>query len=188
MLSDLPFVFLIFINLLPIIGVIVFDWKAFPVLCIYFLEGLITIIFGILKIIRSEDKTSISIYKFNYIVPIFFSLYILAFILLMVFSIPNTEKTWHSIINAFGIFSIILIILNRLIREIYNLKIYQKRKPNKNHTDASNYSSFGLMLLLVIVFITAKTMLFEAVLIILILIKTFLELRSYLRRQTVIIK
>ncbi len=188
MLSDFPFIFLILINLLPILGVIVYDWKAFPVLCIYFFEGVITIIFGILKSIRSEDKTSISLYKMNYIVSIFFSSYFLIFIFLIVFTIPDTEKTWHSIINFFGIFSVILIIFNKLFREIYYLKTYQKRKLNKSQTKEKNLAAFGLMLLLVVVWIAVKTMLFEAVMVVLILLKTFIELRSYLRRQIVIIK
>ena len=47
---------LLFFNLLPIIGVLFYNWDIFPVIYIYFLETVVIGFFGLLKIIVAEGQ------------------------------------------------------------------------------------------------------------------------------------
>jgi hypothetical protein len=180
-------IILIILNLLPIIGVLFLDWKAIPILLLYYVEIVIGFIFQIILINRQDtDSYPSYIPKTISHIIMFLPITVLLLIpLIFVLFASGEELIWQSVSNIyFWIF--ILFYLGNEIKLL--IKITKAVKQDKKSKFPSVFTSlkmiFGPYVILALVLIIYTTKEYQSLLILIILIKTFLDIRSYLRKQT----
>jgi hypothetical protein len=185
-LSDIENITLIIINLLPIVGVLFFNWNVFPILLIYCIEAVIVWIFEILLAEKRENKklklNASRIFGLTFVIVLLLIFLILP--LALIFLASDEKQTLQSMRNIFFWISVAIFMSNQLIFQIRSMK---KINSQKIYPRTSNQIGFIFRpeLILLIAIIIAKTGTFKIDLIALIAFKTFLDLRSYLRKQTV---
>jgi hypothetical protein len=189
-ISEIEYLTLILINLLPIFGVLFFQWQVFPILLVYSIESMIGTLFGLMKYVRTQTstlpKTASVVGYIGF--SIVFTLFQVAS-LTVVLSITDQEQAWQSILNIYWGISVVIFIVNQII---FQIKKYQREKYQRLDQRRIeilllvNYlSPFFLVILSIII---VKTGSYTLSMILLVLFKSFIEVRSYLRRHNELIK
>jgi hypothetical protein len=184
-LSETEHIVSILINILPILGVLFFEWDVFPILLLYCIESIIGIIFEYLKSNRENPDLPPGSPAFmaNFL---YLSLFIIGMIvpLTVIFLASNEELTLQSISNVFFLISVASFIGNQLIIQITNNKRI-KKGTYKLHKHENQGYLLKLALLVPIAMVIALTGAYTISLISLIILKVFLEMRSFLRKRAV---
>jgi hypothetical protein len=182
-LFDIENIVLIIINLLPILGVLLFNWNVFPILLIYCVEAVIGFIF---ELSRQPDVMQTAQAP-KFLTCMFLAIFILLGLIIplaVIFFTSNEKQTSQSIQSYSFWIAILLFSGNQIISQIKNSK---KIRKYKMISQKSNQSLFILkpFLIVIIAMIIALSGTYTLSMIALILFKTFLDMRSYFRKQTI---
>ncbi len=186
--SDVENLTLIIINLFPVFGVLLFNWKAVPILLLYYIEAVIGIIFQFLTLFTLDDhqkKSSFLLFNYiQYFLPLVFVLFILIIPLLLVLLASDEKQIWQSVVDMYFWVFVLFYLGNQIVFLTKNSKKSKHTKKNETISPMSGFSMFvGPLIILVLVLVINHTGEYQSYLIVIILVKTFWDLRSYLRKQ-----
>jgi hypothetical protein len=176
-------------NLLPIFGVLFFDWRSFPILLLYCIESMIGISFDTISALKKEFGPSLpGSIRFSsfFIFGIAMLIFQITLIMIVVYA-ANQEQSFDSLRNVYFIINIVILVTHQSISRIRITNIQKKLRyhydqKNKNHS-SEDYFMPKQLLLIAVAGAVVLTRTYAALLISLILIKTFLDIRFYLRRS-----
>lgn len=188
-LLKLSVVLVVLDNLLPLFGVLLFGWTVFPVLVFYCVESFLLLSFKSLELAKIEQK----IYKWRlgawYVIAsfIFHSLITATSILIIVNTAPSrADHAIEYIHDYYFIISVIILGLSIAITEIRDLREIKKYKIKLDVLQLQRMYLFLVIKMGLLIGITAAiayTGAFSSALIIVICVKAFLDLRSFVRNQ-----
>jgi len=181
-ISEIEHLALIFSNILPIFGVLFFNWEAFPILLLYCIEIVIGIIFYLLK---SENPPKYPLFLAITTAIIYYFILLCSLFIILYFAFDEAQAM-QSIRSIYFIVSAVIFIGNQLVFRIKRYLRTKRKKYNPRQLKTTGAEGLKPILLIVIALVIAVTGAFKIALITLVAIKTFLEIRSYLRRKSVI--
>lgn len=189
-ISEIEYIALILINFLPIFGVLFFQWEVFPILLVYSIETMIGTFFGLMKYVRIESSTmprtsSVAGYIIYSIVFIIFQVASLTVVL----SISDKEQTWQSILNVYWGISVVIFVINQIIFQNNKYKRDEKQRLDERKIEILYLVNFFKPILLITLsIIIVNTGSYTLSMVLMVLFKTFIEIRSYLRQHIELIK
>jgi hypothetical protein len=185
-LSRLLLIAIILSNLLPIFGVLFLDWKCFPILVFYCIEGFIGSSINYIKLVQTDESELSLWFKYLVLVVLMLIVLVIPMITMVVVAASRIEQSVESVLNLYFIISVVILVLSLGIPWFKNFLKYKKNK--KKHVNRINpaevtFIIFKPYLLVGVTFAIVITNFYTAALIILAIVKTFIDLRSFLRRQ-----
>lgn len=144
----LPPIFGIFMNFIPLLGVIFFDWNVFALIYIFWLETLAMTFFDTLKIFTSSHNTDfskklsmgLSFFFIRFFILMFYMIFILAFIGIMMSSKQNNGYEWVLyLVLAVPRFKITII--SFFLIKLYEYIVYYLNNENNRSEDPIKYNN-----------------------------------------------
>jgi hypothetical protein len=179
-------------NLLPLVGVLFFDWTVLPLLVFYCVEGFLVLSFKSLQLAKTEQK----LYKWRvgawYVVASFlFHLLIMATPILISINMPasKAQNATEYIGDSYFIISVAILAVSIVVTFFQDLA---KSKRYKIEVDIIQTHKIYLFLVIkmgLLIGMTAfiaYTGAFSSALIIVICVKAFSDIRSFVRNQITI--
>jgi hypothetical protein len=187
---ELPKILLIFIilsNLLPIYGVLFLDWKYFPILMFYCIESIVGSTLDSPKTFQTDKNVNFALLSGIMGVTVMFICIWVPVITMVVVAASRIEHAVESVRNPYFITSAVILVLRIVIPWF---KGYQKSKKNQKKYVNQMKPVEGALFIFKPYFLVGATFaivitnFYTGALIILVIAKTFIDLRSFFRRQT----
>jgi hypothetical protein len=183
---SISLVFFILSSLLPIYGVIFLDWQYFPILLFYFLEGLIWM-FSRFLTAAALGKLYGRTYKY---MPVWVQVFRTSTLLILGISVPSItmiivasshiKGAIESVSNFYFVVSAALLILSQVIQA---RTATQYRQNNDEKLSEGFFDLLRFFVFFAITAVLVSTNSFKIALIILTIIKTYIDIGSFLRLQ-----
>lgn len=183
-LSKLPFIFFILSNLLPIFGVLFLDWKYFPILFFYCIEAFVGGSLNFVKIVI-EDKNPPRWFEMLFVLVLETLFVLIPMITMIAVAASRINNAVESVSNPYFVISAVILILTLFIPWLKELLIYQNNKKKhifQKKPAVGTIFYFKPLLFVGCIFFIVITNFYTAALMILVVVKTFIDLRSFFRR------
>jgi hypothetical protein len=179
--------FTIILNgLIPIFGVLFFNWEVFPILMFYCIEVVLVITdFGISLLLETTREKHGIFLPAWFLIPFLVICVIFAFylpiVMIIIIAISKVENAVNLIWNVYFVISVAILCINIIIVSKINKKYLSKGQSKFNNANVGWIMPAKAYLLLICTGFIVYFNLFSASLIIVAMLKMFVELRSFLR-------
>lgn len=167
-------------NLLPIVGILFFNWDAFPVLLFYCVESVILLLLKSAGAILSKHQNKTETVSMLFFVLVFLALAIvIPLTVVLGYAISGLNDVVDSIANISFVTSVFLLAMGLIIPGIGRIK--SEKQVVKSIDDFLYFLFFRGLLIVAVAFFTVLNSYHPSWLIGMSLVKTFLDIRSIMR-------
>ena len=178
---------LILSNLLPIVGILFLDWKTFPIFLFYCIEVGIGACFSLIELYRTDYSAKIFKIMMIFIVIPFWILVPMIFI--FAFAITRVDNAVQTVNNFYFIASTVIMIVTTIFAGLKGS--YRHVTQDTGFTFWNQFlenihmfsTLIKILVVLVLTFMMVYNKIYTSVLVALALVKTFFDLRAFLKRQ-----
>jgi hypothetical protein len=177
----------ILVSIFPVFGVLYFYWEPLPILLLYCAEMTINIFFDCFKPTNTEINRSLprSLRVFNYLIILVMLLILQTTVITIVIYTTEDTNAWESVQSIyFGISAGIIIVSHIIskVEELIKLKINKQQKNRTTKYSPENLFMIRQLLQIAIAFVVALTGSYRILLICIVVLKAFLDIRFYMRK------